>query len=89
MLVLAACTTQALLASGDGNLVYLEISEGDIHEKAHLKLDAEIACLDLSPLSTLLQSVPPSATCFCYGQQTRCMTHSMSPATTMCQSDRH
>ena len=46
---------QALLASGDGNLVYLEISEGDIKEKAHLKLDAEIACLDLSPLSTLLR----------------------------------
>ena len=35
--------------------MYLEISEGDITEKAHLKLDAEIACLDLSPLSALLR----------------------------------
>ena len=41
---------QALLASGDGNLTYVEITEGDIQEKAHLKLDSEIACLDLSPL---------------------------------------
>ncbi len=42
--------SQALLASGDGNLTYVEIVEGDIQEKAHLKLDSEIACLDLSPL---------------------------------------
>ena len=41
---------QALLASGDGNLTYLEIVEGDIQEKAHRKLDSEIACQDLSPL---------------------------------------
>ncbi len=44
---------QALLASGDGNLTYVEIVEGDIREKAHLKLDSEIACLDLSPLGAI------------------------------------
>ena len=49
----AAEHAQALLASGDGNLTYVEIVEGDIQEKAHLKLDSEIACLDLSPLGAI------------------------------------
>ena len=48
--VAAGSPSQALIAAGDGNLVYLEISEGQVTERAHTKLDSEIACLDLSPI---------------------------------------
>lgn len=42
--------SQALLAVGDGNLVALSLKDGKAEETAHIKLDAEIACLDLTPL---------------------------------------
>ena len=51
--VAAASASQAVLAAGDGNLVYLEIAEGQLIERGHLKLDSEIACLDLSPIGAL------------------------------------
>jgi hypothetical protein len=41
---------QALLAVGDGNLVALSLTDGKAEETAHIKLDSEIACLDLTPL---------------------------------------
>jgi len=48
--VAAGSGSQAVLAAGDGNLVYLEIGEGSLTETGHLKLDDQIACLDLSPI---------------------------------------
>lgn len=40
---------QVVLASGGGHLVYLEVGEGALVEAAHRQLDAEIACLDVTP----------------------------------------
>ena len=48
--VAAGTASQAVLAAGDGNLVYLEIGEGCLTERGHLKIDDQIACLDLSPI---------------------------------------
>ena len=42
---------QAVVATGEGNLVYLELGESGIEQKGHVKLDAEVACVDISPLS--------------------------------------
>lgn len=44
---------QALLAVGDGDLVALSLSDGRATETAHIKLDSEIACLDITPLGAL------------------------------------
>lgn len=54
--VAAGSGSQAVLAAGDGNLVYLEIGEGSLTETGHLKLDDQIACLDLSPVGA--ESLP-------------------------------
>ncbi|KAK9843115.1 hypothetical protein WJX74_007214 [Apatococcus lobatus] len=43
-----ATPSQVLLAAGGGNLIYLEIQEGQLIETAHKQLDQEIACLDLT-----------------------------------------
>jgi hypothetical protein len=42
---------QAVVATGEGNLVYLELGEGGIEQKGHVKLDAEVSCVDISPLA--------------------------------------
>jgi len=41
---------QVMLATGEGNLVYLEVSDGKLEEKGRVKLDAEVSCVDMSPL---------------------------------------
>ena len=41
---------QVATATGEGDLVVMSIKEGALTEQQHLKLDADIACLDLSPL---------------------------------------
>lgn len=48
--VTAANASQILLATGGGNLVYLEVEPGKLQEKKHVKLEYEISCLDISPL---------------------------------------
>ena len=40
-----------MLATGEGNLVYLEVRGGMIEQKGHIKLDAEVSCVDVSSLS--------------------------------------
>lgn len=45
----AANPSQLAVALGGGNLVYLEIVEGALVEKAQTKLDAEISCVDITP----------------------------------------
>ena len=41
---------QVLLGLGSGNLVYLEVGPGSIQQAGHLQLQAELACLDITPL---------------------------------------
>lgn len=41
---------QIILATGEGNLVYLEVTEGQLLEKGHTKLSTDIACLAINPL---------------------------------------
>jgi DNA damage-binding protein 1 len=48
---LAVPVTQVVLATGEGNLVYLEVRGGAIEQKGHVKLDAEVSCVDASPLA--------------------------------------
>lgn len=38
------------MAAGGGNLVYLEIGDGILTEKAHAQLEYEISCLDINPI---------------------------------------
>jgi DNA damage-binding protein 1 len=39
-----------LLATGGGNLVYIEIGEGRLEEVKHVQLEYEISCLDINPV---------------------------------------
>ncbi|PSC68559.1 DNA damage-binding 1 [Micractinium conductrix] len=48
--VAAANPTQLVLAVGGRTLVYLELGEGEIVEKARVELESDIACLDVTPL---------------------------------------
>ncbi len=41
---------QVLLATGEGNLVFLEIAEGQLLEKSHSKLSTDVSCLAINPL---------------------------------------
>ena len=41
---------QVLVATGQGNLVYLEVEGGKLKQAAHHKLEVEVACLDLTPI---------------------------------------
>lgn len=41
---------QVLLATGGGNLVYIEIGQGTLMEVAHVQLEYEISCLDINPV---------------------------------------
>ena len=41
---------QVLIATGEGNVVLLTVADGSLQEAAHVKLDEEVACLDISPL---------------------------------------
>ncbi|CAM6089835.1 unnamed protein product [Calypogeia fissa] len=48
--VATANASQVLLATGGGNLVYLEIGQGVLTELKHVKLEYEISCLDINPV---------------------------------------
>lgn len=41
---------QVLLATGEGNLVCLDVREGRFGPETRVKLDTEVACVDISPL---------------------------------------
>ncbi|KAH9288236.1 hypothetical protein KI387_032353 [Taxus chinensis] len=38
------------LATGGGNLVYLEIGEGSLNEVKHLEIEYDVSCLDINPI---------------------------------------
>ncbi|XP_024396613.1 DNA damage-binding protein 1a [Physcomitrium patens] len=48
--VATANASQVLLATGGGNLVYIEIGQGTLVEVAHVQLEYEISCLDINPV---------------------------------------
>eukprot|EP00240_Pyramimonas_obovata_P000173 CAMPEP_0118957844 /NCGR_PEP_ID=MMETSP1169-20130426/62317_1 /TAXON_ID=36882 /ORGANISM="Pyramimonas obovata, Strain CCMP722" /LENGTH=1091 /DNA_ID=CAMNT_0006905945 /DNA_START=129 /DNA_END=3404 /DNA_ORIENTATION=- len=48
--IAAANNTQVLLATGGGNLVYLEIGPGSLTEVKAVQLAQEISCLDINPI---------------------------------------
>ncbi|KAH8972743.1 hypothetical protein BDL97_01G007000 [Sphagnum fallax] len=48
--VATANSSQILVASGGGNLIYFEIGQGLLMETKRTKLDYEIACLDINPI---------------------------------------
>lgn len=48
--VATASSSQVLLATGGGNLVYLEIGDGELFESKHVQLEYEISCLDINPV---------------------------------------
>ncbi|KAL2629921.1 hypothetical protein R1flu_014607 [Riccia fluitans] len=48
--VASANASQVLLATGGGNLVYLEIGHETLTEIKHIQLEYEISCLDINPV---------------------------------------
>ncbi|KAJ4798665.1 DNA damage-binding protein 1 [Rhynchospora pubera] len=48
--VATANASQVLLATGGGNLVYIEIRESKLVEVKHIQLEYEISCLDINPI---------------------------------------
>ena len=44
---------QLLVATGQGNVAYLEIESGKLKQVAHHKLDTEVACLDITPVGQI------------------------------------
>ncbi|XP_073392348.1 DNA damage-binding protein 1 isoform X2 [Physcomitrium patens] len=48
--VATANASQVLLATGGGNLVYIEIGQGTLTGVAHSQLEYEISCLDINPV---------------------------------------
>lgn len=50
IIVATANATQVFLATGGGNLVYLEIGEGSLTEVKHLAIEFDVSCLDINPI---------------------------------------
>eukprot|EP00250_Pteridium_aquilinum_P005894 c15914_g1_i1 orf=464-3730(-) len=48
--VATASSSQVLLATGGGHLVYIEIGRGLLMEMKHIQLEYEISCLDINPV---------------------------------------
>lgn len=47
---------QVVVATSEGNLVYIEVEAGLLREKAHAAIKGEISCLDISPIGKLSSS---------------------------------
>ena len=41
---------QVVLATGEGNLVCLDVTDNKLTEKAHVQLNGEVSCIDITPL---------------------------------------
>ncbi|KAI3988674.1 hypothetical protein MKX01_027038 [Papaver californicum] len=48
--VATANSSQVLLATGGGHLVYLEIGDGKLAEAKYAQLEYEVSCLDINPI---------------------------------------
>lgn len=49
---------QLLVATGQGNVAYLEVEAGKLKQVGHHKLDAEVACLNITPVGQALIITP-------------------------------
>lgn len=50
IVVAAGSPSQVLVATGGGHVIYIEIGDHSLNEKAHIELEAEVSCLDISPI---------------------------------------
>ena len=50
---------QLLVATGQGNVAYLEVEGGKLKQVGHHKLDTEVACLDITPVGQGPFITPP------------------------------
>jgi len=50
---------QLLVATGQGNIAYLEVEGNKLKQVAHHKLEVEVACLDLTPLGQITTPCVP------------------------------
>ena len=41
---------QVVVATGKGNLAYLEVEPGKLNQVAHHQLEVEVACVDITPI---------------------------------------
>ena len=55
----ANAAVQLLVATGQGNIAYLEVEGSKLKQVAHHKLQVEVACLDLTPIGALTH-LPPA-----------------------------
>ncbi|CAK0750170.1 hypothetical protein CVIRNUC_001969 [Coccomyxa viridis] len=46
----SASPSQVVVATGEGNLVCLDITENRLQERSHVKLTGEVSCIDITPL---------------------------------------
>lgn len=49
---------QVVVATGQGNLAYLEVQQGKLNQVAHHKLEVEVACVDITPIGETLLQLP-------------------------------
>lgn len=42
--------TQIVVATSEGNLVYIDIAADSFKEVAHTTIEGEVSCLDISPI---------------------------------------
>lgn len=79
----ANAAVQLLVATGQGNIAYLEVEGSKLKQVAHHKLQVEVACLDLTPIGALTPLLPAlrhltmQITSFCHVVQ--CLWESHDP----------
>jgi len=42
--------SQVVVATSEGNIVYIDIASGALNEVAHTTIEGEVSCLDISPI---------------------------------------
>jgi len=50
IIVSTANVAKFILATGRGNLVYLEVVEGSLIEVKHLSIEFDLSCIDINPI---------------------------------------
>ena len=53
------------MATGQGNVAYLEVQAGTLKQVGHHKLDTEVACLDITPVGQAPFITPPPRSPVC------------------------
>jgi DNA damage-binding protein 1 len=50
IVVAAASPSQVVVATGEGHVAYIEIGKQTLGEVAHMQVDSEVSCLDITPI---------------------------------------